>query len=103
MSQWARTIFETKCHLLSFNKRFDFNVPLLIKYFVFEGLFDPDPPAPKLPHSPLYNPLLEGKLPSGFIVDLIKTTSDATWEEFKMVFTPLLQSLVTEGTLFLLA
>ena len=65
--------------------------------FCFEGLFDPDPPAPKLPHSPLYNPLLEGKLPSGFIVDLIKTTSDTNWEEFKMVFSPLLQSLVTEG------
>jgi len=64
---------------------------------VLQGLFDPDPPAPKLPHSPLYNPLLEGKLPSGYIVDLIKTTSDTNWEEFKMVFTPLLQSLVTEG------
>ena len=84
---------------MEFKKRFNFNVPMLIKYFVFEGLFDPDPPAPKLPHSPLYNPLLEGKLPSGYIVDLIKTTSDTNWEEFKMVFTPLLQSLVTEGTI----
>ena len=72
----------------------------LLNILFSKGLFDPDPPAPKLPHSPLYNPLLEGKLPSGFIVDLIKTTTDTNWDEFKMVFTPLLQSLVTEGMIF---
>ena len=60
-------------------------------------MFDPDLPVPKLPHSPLYKPLLEGGLPSGFIVDLIKITTDSGWQDFKTVFTPLLQSLVTEG------
>jgi len=64
---------------------------------VLQGLFDPDLPVPKLPHSPLYKPLLEGGLPSGFIVDLIKITTDSGWKDFKTVFTPLLQSLVTEG------
>ena len=63
---------------------------------VLQGVFDPDVPVPKLPHSPLYKPLLEGGLPSGFIVDLIKATN-GDWQDFKTVFTPLLQSLVTEG------
>lgn len=65
---------------------------------VLQGLFDEDSKTvAKLPHSPLYKPLLEEGLPSGFILDLIASTLEHNWQEFSLVFTPLLQSLVMEG------
>ena len=64
---------------------------------VIQGVFDNSAPLPKLPFSPLYKPLLNVKLPSGFILDLITATHDHGWEEFKTVFAPLLQSLAMEG------
>ena len=62
-----------------------------------QGVFDPDAPVPKLPHSPLYKPLLDVSLPPGFILDLIASTLDHGWADFKAVFGPLLQCLVMEG------
>ena len=64
---------------------------------VIQGVFDNTTPLPKLPFSPLYKPLLEVKLPAGFILDLITITHEHGWEEFKTVFAPLLQSLAMEG------
>ena len=64
---------------------------------VIQGTFDANPPMPKLPFSPLHKPLLDVQLPSGFVIDLITTTYNHGWEEFKTVFGPLLQSLVMEG------
>ena len=42
-------------------------------------------------------PLIEQKLPSGFLVDLVKATSAEGWETFKVVFSPLMESLVDEA------
>jgi len=65
---------------------------------VIQGIFDPDAPHPKLPHSPLYKPLMDTSImPAGFIVDLITITSNNGWEEFKTVFSPLITCLVMEG------
>ena len=64
---------------------------------VIQGIFDPDVPVPKLPHSPLLRPLMNEGLPSGFLIDLIAATTSHDWQEFKTVFRPLLQSLVMEG------
>ena len=65
---------------------------------VIQGLFDPDGPIPKLPHSSLFKPLMDqSNMPSGFIVDLISSTINHGWEEFKTVFTPLIQCLILEG------
>ena len=64
---------------------------------VIQGIFDANQPIPKLPFSPLHKPLLDLQLPSGFVIDLITTTYNHGWEEFKTVFAPLLQSLVMEG------
>merc|ERR1712223_699923 len=65
---------------------------------VIQGIFDPDAPHPKLPHSPLYKPLMDTSImPAGFIVDLITITSNNGWEEFKTVFSPLTTCLVMEG------
>ena len=53
-----------------------------------------DAPHPKLPHSPLYKPLMDTSImPAGFIVDLITITSNNGWEEFKTVFSPLITCL----------
>ena len=63
-------------------------------FFTIQGLFDPDAPHPKLPHSPLYKPLMDTSImPAGFIVDLITMTSNHGWEEFKTVFSPLITCL----------
>ena len=64
---------------------------------VIQGNFDSNQPIPKLPFSPLHKPLLDLQLPSGFVIDLITTTYNHGWDEFKTVFGPLLQSLVMEG------
>ena len=62
--------------------------------FTIPGIFDPDAPHPKLPHSPLYKPLMDTSImPAGFIVDLITITSNNGWEEFKTVFSPLITCL----------
>ena len=39
---------------------------------------------PSLPFSPLKRPLVEQKLPNGFLVDLVQATV-ADWDSFKMV------------------
>ena len=62
-----------------------------------QGVFDPDTPVPKLPHSPIHKQVAEGTLPPKFIFDLVETTTTASWAEFKAVFMPLIQSLVRDG------
>jgi hypothetical protein len=64
---------------------------------VIQGLFDPDEPMAKLPHSPLLKTLLDQSLPHGFLIDLISVTTSHSWQEFKDVFTSLLQCLVMDG------
>lgn len=64
---------------------------------VIQGVFDPDLQMPKLPFSPLFKSLLDEELPSGFIIDLVEATFNHNWDEFKTVFSPLLQCLVMEG------
>ena len=64
---------------------------------VIQGIFDPDVPVPKLPHSPLHQPLLDGAMPNKFVFDLMETTTNHSWQEFKSIFMPLVQSLVRDG------
>ena len=40
---------------------------------------------------------MDQTLPLGFIVDLINNTFNNSWDEFKTVFSPLIQSLIMEG------
>jgi len=58
---------------------------------VIQGIFDPDVPVPKLPHSPLHQPLLDGAMPNKFVFDLMETTTNHSWQEFKSIFMPLVQ------------
>ena len=74
--------------------QFLFTICCLTILFTIPGIFDPDAPHPKLPHSPLYKPLMDTSImPAGFIVDLITITSNNGWEEFKTVFSPLITCL----------